>query len=316
MNKNYNQLSDNGRKRTSNLNWDDAKIFLAIAREGTLSGASKALKIGIATASRRLERLESALGVRLFTRDQLGYKLTDEGVTLLPQAEALESAGYAFSSAAQGNDITVSGHVRLATAQGLADNLIVPALPKLIEAHPNLTLEINTSVSTVNLHRRDADMALRMVRPERGNISIRKLGELGFGVYASKDYLVLSSEKEHDGSLEHYSFIGWSETQQHLPAARWLESTLRGKPCKLITSNMSAQISAVEAGIGVAVLPHYIAQQKGLVCVQSNIGCDQPVWLAIHSDLSYSRRIRTVAEFLTSLVLENKDALAKGVSIF
>ena len=171
------------------MNWDDAKIFLAIAREGTLSAASKLLKLGIATTSRRLERLEEALGIRLFTRDQLGYKLTDEGSALISQAEALEQAGFAFSNAAHKKNESVMGHVCLATAQGLADHLIIPALPSLTGANPNLTIEIVTGVSTVNLHRRDADIALRMVRPERGNVRIRKLGTLGFGLYASESYL-------------------------------------------------------------------------------------------------------------------------------
>ena len=102
MTNNCNQISDIGNKEKSHhLNWDDAKIFLGIAREGTLSGASKSLRLGIATVSRRLERLESAMGLKLFTRDQLGYKLTDEGMALIAQAEALEQAGYAFSAAAQ-----------------------------------------------------------------------------------------------------------------------------------------------------------------------------------------------------------------------
>lgn len=306
-----NQISDIGKKREKqHLNWDDARIFLAIAREGTLSSASKALKLGIATTSRRLERLEDALGIRLFTRDQLGFKLTDEGSALISHAEALEQAGYAFGTATRGNNESVMGHVRLATAQGLADYLIIPALPALMESHPNLTIEIVTSVSTVNLHRRDADMALRMVRPERGNVSIRRLGELGFGLYASKHYLQRKTSYDPSSTFEHDDFIGWSETQQHLPAAQWLERTLRGKPCRLTTTSMSAQISAVEAGIGMSVLPHFIAQQKDLVCVESDIGCNQPIWLAIHSDLAQSRRIRVVAEFLSKLVIEHDKLLS------
>ncbi|MEL7383398.1 MAG: LysR family transcriptional regulator [Pseudomonadota bacterium] len=313
MANNCNQISDIGNKEKSNhLNWDDAKIFLGIAREGTLSGTSKSLRLGIATVSRRLERLESAMGLKLFTRDQLGYKLTDEGMALIAQAEALEQAGYAFSAAAQVNDQDVRGHVRLATAQGLADHFIIPALPQFLANHPNLTIEVVTSVSTVNLHRHDADIALRMVRPERGNVSIQKLGELGFGVYASQSYLKNRTKNQQSGSFENDDFIGWSETLQHLPAAQWLERTMRGKPCRLITSNLSAQFSAVEAGLGMAVLPHFIAQPKELTCVERDIGCDQSIWLAIHSDLSHSRRVRTVADFLHKLVKENKDFLESG----
>ncbi|MGG4662841.1 LysR family transcriptional regulator [Providencia vermicola] len=291
------------------MNWDDAKIFLAIAREGTLSAASKLLKLGIATTSRRLERLEEALGIRLFTRDQLGYKLTDEGSALISQAEALEQAGFAFSNAAHKKNESVMGHVCLATAQGLADHLIIPALPSLTGANPNLTIEIVTGVSTVNLHRRDADIALRMVRPERGNVRIRKLGTLGFGLYASESYLQRRPNPDRPNSLEHDDFIGWSETQQHLQSAQWLEKTLKGRPCRLTTTTMSAQFSAVQTGLGLAVLPHFIARKIGLICLLDDIGCNQSIWLAIHSDLAHSRRIRVVADFLTALVSDNQDKL-------
>ena len=291
------------------MNWDDAKIFLAIAREGTLSAASKVLKLGIATTSRRLERLEGALGVRLFTRDQLGYKLTDEGSALISQAEALEQAGFAFSNAAHKKNKSVMGHVCLATAQGLADHLIIPALPSLTDVNPNLTLEIVTGVSTVNLHRRDADIALRMVRPESGNVRIRKLGTLGFGLYASESYLQHRPNPDRPNNLEYDNFIGWSEAQQHLNSAQWLERTLRGRSCRLTTTTMSAQFSAVQTGLGLAVLPHFIARKMGLICLLDDIGCDQPIWLAIHSDLAHSRRIRVVADFLTALVSNNQEKL-------
>ncbi|NOH73192.1 LysR family transcriptional regulator [Vibrio pectenicida] len=301
-----NQFSDIGNQ----LNWDDTRVFLAIARTGTLSGASKLLGTGIATTSRRLERLESALSIRLFTRSQLGYRLTDEGADLISQAETLEQAGFAFGVAASVKDNTVSGHVRLATAQGLADDFIIPALPDFIEAYPNLTIEIVTSVTRVNLHKHDADLAIRMVRPDCGNISIRRLGKLGFGLYAAESYLQRKPRYENSGQLENHDFIGWSEHQQHLPAAQWLTRTLRGRPCRLTTTSLSAQVRAVQAGIGLAILPHFIGQQRELVCIQSDVGCDQPIWSAVHTDLLHSRRVRAVTEFLSDLIQTKSQALA------
>ncbi|GLT16930.1 LysR family transcriptional regulator [Vibrio zhanjiangensis] len=304
-----NQISDIGNQ----LHWDDARVFLAIARTGTLSGASKLLGTGIATTSRRLERLENALQVRLFTRSQLGYRLTDDGADLISQAEMLERAGFAFSAAAKGKDTRVSGHVRLATVQGLADELIIPALPDFIEAHPNLTLEIVTSVSVVNLHKRDADLAIRMVRPDSGNVSIRRIGHLGFGLYASKGYLQSKPRCESSGLFEQDDFIGWPEDNQQLPEAQWLARTLRGKPCRMTTTTMSAQVSAAQAGIGMAILPHFIGQKKGLVCVQKDVGCDQPIWSAVHSDLIHSTRIRAVTGFLTELIqAKNQELTGEG----
>ncbi|MCG9677408.1 LysR family transcriptional regulator [Vibrio sp. Isolate24] len=312
MPKKRNPSSDIGKWEFNKIHWDDARVFLAIARAGTLSGASKALGVGIATATRRIERLESALNLRLFVRDQLGYKLTDEGLSLIPQAEALEQAGYAFGSAAQGHDDGVSGHVRIATAQGLADHLIIPALPNLLRKHAELSVEVVTSISIVNLHRRDADLAIRMVRPDRGNVTIRRLGKLGFGLYGSESYISSRTDSAQTHPYDNDDFIGWAETQHHLPTAQWVQKTLRGRNCKISTTNLSAQFSAAHAGLGLAVLPHFIAQQQGLVCIQHEVDCNQPIWLAIHSDLAHSRRIRVVAEFLSELVSENRQQLEFG----
>lgn len=312
MDKYANRISEIGNRANEELHWDDARVFLAIARAGTLSGAARTLGLGLATASRRLERLEAALGVSLFTRDQGGHRLTDDGMALVPRAEALEQAGYAFGAAAQGRTDRVAGHVRLATAQMLADHFIVPALPGLLAPHPGLSVEIVTGVAAVNLHRRDADLAIRMIKPERGNLSIRRLGVLGFGLYAAPDYLRQRGEPQRAASLEENAFIGWTETQQHLPAAQWLEGTLRGRPCRMLASAVSTQMAAARAGLGLAVLPHWLARRQGLACVRSDIGCDQPIWLAIHADLAHSRRIRLVADFLSDLVLENASLLQYG----
>lgn len=305
-------ISKNGKQSGQTLHWDDARVFLAVARAGTLSGAAKSLGLGLATASRRLERLEAVLGMPLFTRDQGGHRLTDDGHSLIARAEALEQSGYAFGMAARNRSDQVAGHVRLATAQGLADHFIVPALPALLTAHPELTVDIVTGVASVNLHRRDADLALRMVRPEHGNVSVRRLGVLGFGLYASPEYLERRQTPIRASSVESDDFIGWTEGQQHLPAAQWLERTLRGHPCRLSAATLSTQLAATRAGLGMAVLPHFLAQAQGLSCVRSDVGCDQPMWLVVHTDLTHSRRVRKVADFIGELVLKHADALQFG----
>lgn len=290
------------------LLWDDARIFLAIARSGTLSGAASALEIGVATVSRRLDRLEAALGVPLFSRHQSGYRLTDDGQALLERAEALERAGHAFGDAAQRQE-RVAGCVRLATAENLANPLIIPSLNKLFATHPELRVEIVTGVQTVNLHRRDADLAVRMVKPESGNVTIKRLGTLGFGLYGARRYVKARRAKADAAAFENDAFIGWTESHSHLPAAKWMARMLRGRPCKVETNTLSAQFAAATAGLGLAVLPHYLARQAGLVCLLPELGVDQPIWLAIHSDLAHSRRVRAVADHLIKLFEDNEAEL-------
>ncbi len=291
------------------LLWDDARIFLAIARGGTLSGAAIDLEVGVATVSRRLDRLEAALGVPLFSRHQSGYRLTDDGEALLERAEALEHAGHAFGEAAQQQD-RVAGCVRLATAENLANPLIVPSLSKLFATHPDLRVEIVSGVQTVNLHRRDADLAVRMVKPEAGNVTIKRLGTLGFGLYGARSYVDARIAGADTGNFDDDTFIGWAESYSHLPASKWIARMLRGRPCRVETNTLSAQMAAATAGLGLAVLPHFLAEQAGLICLQPELGADQPIWLVIHSDLAHSRRVRAVADHLIKLFEDKRPELS------
>ncbi|WP_084455314.1 LysR family transcriptional regulator [Comamonas composti] len=170
------------------MQWDDARIFLAIARGGSLSAAAAALDMGVATVSRRLDRLEGSLQLALFSRHQSGYRPTEDGLALLAHAEALESAALAFGAAAHDQERVV-GSVRLATAENLATPLIMASLGGLLSRHPGLRLEVVSGVQAVNLHRRDADLAVRMIQPEMGHLTIRRLGSLGFGLYGSPGYV-------------------------------------------------------------------------------------------------------------------------------
>ncbi|WP_336193429.1 LysR family transcriptional regulator [Klebsiella aerogenes] len=288
----------------ADFNWDDTRIFLAVARSGTLSGAAETMDMGIATLSRRLDRLEKSLAVPLFSRHQSGYRLTDDGEALLARAEALEHAGLAFGETArlQGN---VAGLVRLATSDNLAAHFILPSLNDLMEKYPDLRVEVLSGVQSVNLHRRDADLAIRMVKPESGNLTLKRLGKVGFGLYSADTGLAGST----DVAFNHAQYIGWPESHQHLPAARWITRTLRGRPCRVEANTLLAQLSAVSAGLGLGVLPHFMARKNGLHCVNADIGVDQTLWLVMHSDLAHSRRVRVVADHLIALFDEIKDQL-------
>ncbi|WP_375262845.1 LysR family transcriptional regulator [Palleronia sp.] len=289
------------------LVWDDVPVFLAVARAGSLSGAASALSLGIATVSRRVERLEARLGRPLFLRHHSGYRLTEDGAALIERAEEMEAAAKALASgAAEGPE--VSGTVRLATAENLATALILPAVPRLRRAYPRLTLEIVTDISTVNLHRRDADIALRMVKPERGHVSLQRVGTLGYGLYAAPAYLK-ARQSGQAVDLDRDDMIAWAEGYGHLPPAQWIERALRGRAPAVITTSLAAQVTGCVAGLGLAVLPHLLARSRDLICVDADLGIDQSIWLVTQSDLASSRRVQTVAEFLREVVTENQAAL-------
>jgi len=293
----------------ADFNWDDTRIFLAIARAGTLSGAAEAMNMGIATLSRRLDRLEKSLSVPLFSRHQSGYRLTDDGEALLEHAEALEYAGLAFGEMAslQGH---VAGHVRLAPSDNLAAHYILPSLNALMDKHPDLRVEVLSGVQSVNLHRRDADLAIRMIKPDSGNLTLKRLGNVGFGLYGAAAYIKTCAEGPADVAFSHAQYVGWPESHQHLPAAHWVTRMLRGRACRMEANTLLAQLAAVSAGIGLGVLPHFMARNNGLQCVNPQIGVDQTLWLVMHSDLANSRRVRVVADHLIALFDEIQDQLA------
>tara|TARA_R110002033_G_scaffold25018_7_gene58227 strand:- start:90 stop:974 length:885 start_codon:yes stop_codon:yes gene_type:complete len=289
------------------LNWNDTPAFLAVARTGTLTGAAASLGAGVATVSRRIERLEAALGVPLFARAQTGYQLTDEGSALMPRAEALEAAMDGFQSAAQAGR-GVRGHVRVATAENLANPLLIPSLGSLLAAHPGLTVEVSTDVASVNLHKRDADLAVRMVRPTRGHLTVRRIGSLGFGLYGSVDYV---AQRGGGTGLEGDSYIAWADRFGDLPAAQWLARSFRDAAPAVVTSTLASQLSAAKAGLGLAVLPHFLAREAGLERLPVELGVDQDIWLVMHSDLMASQRVRVVADHLVA-VIEAHGAALRG----
>lgn len=292
----------------STPNWDDTRIFLAIARTGAVSIAARELGLGVATVSRRIARLEAALDLPLFSRHQTGYRLTHEGGMLLPKAVALEDTMRGLLVEAQDSTGAV-GQVRVATAENLANPIIIPALCELLCRHPALSVDVITDVATVNLDHREADIAIRMVRPDRGNVTIRRVGTLGMGLYASAGYL---EERPYvaKGDTRSNRYIGWSEKQAHISAAQWIAKTLRGDMAAISTTTLSAQLSAAMSGLGLAVLPHFLALEAGLVVVKAELGINQPIWFAMHSDLTGSHRVRIVADHLLAIMNENADRLS------
>ncbi|MDO5604095.1 MAG: LysR family transcriptional regulator [Paracoccus sp. (in: a-proteobacteria)] len=302
-------VSEIGNKGDDGFIWDDVQTFLAIARNGSLSAAAARLSLGLATVSRRIARFEAAMGQPLFIRHQTGYALTEDGRRLIERAEAIEAAALSLRDGARAR-AEVAGRVRLATAENLATGLILPALPQLRDRHPNLVLEIVTDIATANLNRRDADIALRMVRPDRGHVSVQRLGLLGFGLYAAPGYLATCRLAPDAAPYDGDALITWSEAQAHLPAAQWLERVLQGRAPAVVTGTLAGHLAACQGGLGLAVLPHFLAVPRGLICVEDQLGLDQVIWLVTQADLAQSRRVQAVAAFLRDLVADNRQALA------
>jgi DNA-binding transcriptional LysR family regulator len=187
---------------------------------------------------------------------------------------------------------------------------VVPALPRFVARHPQLRLEIVTTTAAVELGRRDADLALRLVRPSHGNLKARRLGAMSYGVYGHRDYLARHPAPADD-PLAGRAMITWDEAHAHLPAAQWLARRAPDAHVVLAVSTLRAQIAGARAGLGLAVLPDFLVRDAGLVRVlgPGDVFSDG-VWLVLHADLAASSRVRAVADFLAATVEDARGALA------
>jgi DNA-binding transcriptional LysR family regulator len=246
------------------------------------------------TVSRRVSVLEAALGAPLFLRFPDGYRLTDEGQAWLPRAEAVEAAALAMTNKAA-FCASVAGSVRLATAENLATRLLAPHLPGFLARHPNLRLDIVTGVAVVDLGRHEADVALRLTRPERGDLTIRRLGRMACAVYQAKD-----------GSPD--AFVGWSPAMAGLPAAQALAAM--DAAVAMTSDSLAVHHTLAAAGAARAILPRFMGDADlRLVRGDDVPEAGQDLWLALRTDLAGSVRVRAVADFLAEVVAASAEVL-------
>ena len=295
------------------LDWNDLKYFIEVARGGSLTRAADVLRASPSTVGRRIAELETRLGTRLFARHPTGYHLTDDGRELLGRAQAVEEHMLAFERGASGLAPEVSGTVRLATSENLATDLVIPALPAFVARHPQLRLDIVTQTAPVELGRRDADLALRLVRPSQGSLKARRLGSMSYGVYGRRDYLARHPAPGGD-PFAGRAVVTWDEAHAHLPAAQWLAQHAPDARVVLAASTLRAQIAAARAGLGLAVLPDFLAADADLVRVLAPQAVfSDGIWLVMHADLAASARVRAVADFLVETVAGANTALDGGM---
>ncbi len=275
---------------TEGWSWDDLRLVLAARRAGSLGAAGRALGVDASTTSRRLSRLEAALGARLFDRVPEGLRPTPLVEALWPHAEAAEAAVTAFAHAAAGVDARVRGTVRLAVPDGVDSLLVAPRVGDLRAAHPELSLELVASPSVADLARREADLALRLARPS-GDLVCRRLGRMVFVPCA------VPAVAEADDRR----WILGDEGQDPVEAA-WARAVVPLDRIALRVNRADARLAAALAGVGVALLPEPVVRQHPalrIVDLPPVPPCD--VWLVAHPALRHVPRVAAVWDFVAEL---------------
>lgn len=285
------------------MEWDDLKHFLAVARSGSLTEAARSLKASAATIGRHIEALELRLGARLFEHRSTGYVLTDLGHSVMVRAEEAEAAVLAVEREVQGVDRRLSGKVRVATTEDLSAMVIVPALPEFRAKHPGIEIEMLGRIDLSNLTRRDADLALRTVRPERGDLLVRRIGAVDLALYCSRSYAAARGLGTGPVDFAKVEIVTWVEEMAMLRAGPWLAERAADSVVSLRVNTTRLLYDACRAGLGLAVLPCFGADHEpDLVCLmppEEVLSVD--AWVVMHRDLAQTARVRAVAEFLAGL---------------
>jgi len=283
--------------------WDDLRLFLAAHRHRSHAAAGRALGVDATTVGRRLAALEEALGARLFDRTPTGLAPTEAGATLFARAERVEAEVLASERELRGADARLTGTVRVTAGDGLVHYALCPALPELARAHPGLTVELRADTRALDLSRREADVAVRLSRPKEPALVARRLGAMRFGLYAGRDLLARRAAPRRLSDLTDAPFVGFEPALDGLPQVRWLRRALGGEP-RWVTraSTTTAQLLACAAGVGVALLPTFVAAaDPRLVPLLPRLaGPTREAWLVAHEQVRRSARVEAVAAWIAA----------------
>ena len=284
------------------MDWDDLRIFLAVARADSLSGAGRRLGIDASTVGRRVARLEQALGAKLFVKTPQGYGLAPEGERLLPHAEAVERALSGATEALSGPG-GLTGQLRIGAPDGCANYLLPQVCARLCEAHPGLEIQIVALPRVFNLSRREADMAVAVSQPTAGRLMVQRLTDYQLHLAGHEDYLRAHAPIRARGDLRGHRMIGYIADMIFDRELDYLAET--GMEWAALTSNsVSVQMQAIRAGAGLGIVHDFaIPFCPGVRRVLTEeIALSRSFWLIRHADDRRSQRMTRLA-----------DALAQGI---
>ena len=289
------------------MNWDDVRMFLAIARSGQILAASRRLGINHATLGRRVTALEEGLRTRLLIRRTNGCELTAEGEIFFRAAERMETEMLAAQASTGRIDTAVAGTVRIGAPDGFGVSFLASRLGRLTRRHPDLKLQLVPVPRSFSLSQREADIAITIERPEQGRLVSSKLTDYTLGLYASKTYLDQTGTPETVEALRAHPRIGYVEDLIFSPSLNFTGEVMRDWDASFEISSAIGQTEAVRSGAGIGILHDYVARQSSeLRRVLPDIVIRRSYWTTYHETTRDLIRLRTVVDFLKELVDEER----------
>jgi DNA-binding transcriptional LysR family regulator len=282
------------------MDWTGLQDFIAVAETGSLSAAARQRGLSQPTIGRRIEHLERDLKALLFNRTPKGLTLTGTGERILAHARRMSEEALAVERLASGADQRIDGSVRVTLTDLMGTRWLPGLLPEFQRRYPGLRLEVAVDNRTLDLVRREADIAVRFARPQQLDLVARRVIRYGYGLYASGPYLERRGEPRALRDLQGHDFVGYDEAVIRHPGLRRIERLFgEGRIVHRATGNAGV-LAAIAAGIGIGISACYFSDSEpGLVrLMPQRFNFDFEGWVVTHEDLFGSARIRAVFDFL------------------
>ncbi|GGD04768.1 LysR family transcriptional regulator [Aureimonas glaciei] len=290
------------------MNWDDVRLFLAVARAGQILGAARRLGLNHATVGRRLDQLETALKTKLLDRRPSGCTLTPDGAGFLLAAERMEAEMQGARSALGGEGAGLSGTVRIGAPDGFGTAFLAPRLGLVAARHPGLTIQLVPVPRAFSLSRREADIAITVERPEQGRLVAQKLVDYALGLYASSAYLDAHGRPVDMADLGGHRLVGHVDDLLYSPSLDYAAEILGDRPSRIEISSALGQTEAVAAGAGIGILHRFIAARRPeLERVLPAREIRRAYWLVYHESARGLPRIAAVAAAIRDLVEAERE---------
>jgi DNA-binding transcriptional LysR family regulator len=288
--------------------WNDLKVFLALAEEGQLTAAAKRLHVSHPTIARRIKALETSIGARLFDRLPDRFVLTPAGEELLADTRKMQQAAESIDRRSAGLIDMAQGVVRLSAGEAMT-GFLAAHLPRLRDNLRCVEFELSASHTLANLSRREADLLIREQMPDLASIVTRKLGRAAYAIYAQAGSKVRDQSPE---ALRQLTWLGFDDDHAYMPGQSWTRELLAGRRPAIRVNDWLVMRDAIGAGAGLAVLPCYLADSdrrlQRVGGILPDVTADQ--WLLVHRDLRTLPRIRAVMDQLVAFFQEQKSVLA------
>lgn len=288
------------------MNWDDIRIFLAVARQGSVRNAAAALKVNHSTVSRRISTFEEKMNVRLFERLPNGYLLTTAGEELLRTANKIEGEIANVDRLIVGKDERMSGKIRVTLPSALGTSFLFEKFAEFCELYPEISLDINCSYEVADLNKREADLAIRVTKNPPENLIGRNVVTAALSTYISKE-LWEKTQSEETPTLPPCL----AESKSMIHEEHFRNNICSKTPIKHYINNLDSLFNAVKAGMGIALLPCLMCDKDPELMrfPPGKTKFIHDIWVLIHKDLRHTLRIKTFKDFTIKALLENKDLI-------